>query len=75
MIVVWKDAASATGWMFRNEAEAEATPKVCVSVGFVFRETDEAVCLMQTFSLETDSVADIIIIPSAMIIGKQVIRD
>lgn len=74
MVVVWKDAASASGWMFQDEAEAETTPKVCVSVGFVFKETNEAICLMQTFSPDTEGVADIIIIPTAMVVGKQVIR-
>lgn len=68
------DAASASGWMFPEEAESEATQKACVSVGFLFRETKDTVCLMQTYSPDTQGVADVIAIPKPMIVAKQVIH-
>ena len=67
--IEWIDAVADSGW----EAKVVASIHHCVTVGFLVDETDEAICLASTWSI--DQTNSRMHIPKAWIKNRKVILD
>lgn len=69
--VVWKDIVATCRWMDDESIEEIAT-EVCMSLGFVAKETKETLWLAGTFSPEGDDKwTGVIAIPKGCIVKRQ----
>lgn len=73
--VVWLDAASVQGWASAGEIDQEASPKLCVSVGYVVKNNKDYISLAQTYSVEAGGIADVISIPASMIRDRRALLE
>lgn len=73
--VVWMDAASVSGWATPGEIDQEASPKACVSVGYIVKDENTYLSLAQTYSADTGGIADVISIPAAMVIERRTLLE
>ena len=67
--VEWIDAVADSGW----EAKVSAAIHHCTTVGFLVDETDEAICLASTWSIDQTNAR--MHIPKAWIKNRKVILD
>lgn len=71
VVVTWIDASHEFGWMDGND-DVDADPPVCLSTGWLLKQTKTAVKLCQTIA--ADNHAQTLTIPKGMIKGIQSLR-
>ncbi len=67
VVVVWEDAYSDGGWRRMREHREDGHQDIVTSVGFLVRDDEHAVRLLQSKSLNRDTGADSITIPREMV--------
>ena len=68
--VEWVDAASYHETWTHKKASRKGGLVKCLTVGYVFEETDEHICLVQTLD-ETETLDTLIYIPVTWVIKKR----
>lgn len=68
IIISWIDAHDISGW--KDESEIIAQPANVTSVGYLVKESDNALCLAQTIAHD-EVYNNIIIIPKVNILNKK----
>lgn len=65
VFIEWWDSREAHGWI--EPEEADLSPAVCRSVGWIVKETDEYIALAGTWSPSIDEVTALLAIPKGCI--------
>lgn len=73
--VTWVDSVNFNGWRERQSLTADyASPKIHFTSGYLVSETEEVVAVAQSFGLDTNTIADIMMIPRAAVRQVETLR-
>ena len=73
-LIKWCDAKWVGGWNSADEFEALQLVDV-EAVGFILKETDEEVCLIQANSKNEDNMHGALLIPRGCIYSIEILKD
>ena len=71
--IEWLDSLSGTGWTSEANVLAEVVSR-CYSAGFVLKETNDAITLVQSIDPEGKNVDNYLVIPKFAIVHEATVR-